>query len=576
MIGQAKIAFGLRDEEVVHVLDVDNGDSCRCKCLKCAQPLRANQGTKKVAYFSHQPGLSDCGITSETALHKAIIYILTKTKSIFLPELSVQVVGSDLDGTVYESETISVVSNDIFKSDDAKSEVIFAGDRRADVIFYKDKHQLAVEVAVTHPLDEKKCKDIVQYEFSTIEIDASSLDRSMKIEEITKWLNTKGCPIKWIYNHKAEKVRNRLSVELDDAIEIHNKKIKLRREAEKRVLKKKNEAETRKQLNIEAARIKLRQPIQDILDELSSQTYYDKRTKQFKRQLDTHPVWKGIINQMLQAEKHLDKVFWSESIKNDWVFECDPKVWKAGVFLGFVNQKTKSNEKVDIKSLDVANWCIKEFGLSSGIKELRDYRQNFKNTKNKECWFLTSDELELVKSPCKVVFKYLKKLSQHRFLSYKRDVELFGVNNFSSNNHKNSVIKKNKHKDQRKFDLDKWRSDLRKEKEEIKEIREARNEDFYKRIELRIKAEKYIHNNLSGEGIECRACFMVSPNNKEGDKKCQYCAGGKTQAIFISEDHLKVAKYKYRSEPIVWGSLDILSNSHIEKVLAKINEVEDK
>ncbi|KWU01421.1 hypothetical protein APQ14_06860 [Vibrio toranzoniae] len=52
-----RIPFGMKDDKLFDVSEVERGRACECICPSCKQLLRANKGDleKKIHYFSHDP-----------------------------------------------------------------------------------------------------------------------------------------------------------------------------------------------------------------------------------------------------------------------------------------------------------------------------------------------------------------------------------------------------------------------------------------------------------------------------------------------------------------------------------------
>ena len=81
------LKYGLRDNELKHVSEVENGIACDCICPNCKHPLVAknNPINKKAPHFAHYKGM-ECEGAIETALHLLAKSILQKTKCLRLPD----------------------------------------------------------------------------------------------------------------------------------------------------------------------------------------------------------------------------------------------------------------------------------------------------------------------------------------------------------------------------------------------------------------------------------------------------------------------------------------------------------
>lgn len=62
--------YGLKDNILVHIDNVENGLNCDCSCPNCGEPLVAhnNAGNRKAKHFQHH-SLKDCVGAYETVIH---------------------------------------------------------------------------------------------------------------------------------------------------------------------------------------------------------------------------------------------------------------------------------------------------------------------------------------------------------------------------------------------------------------------------------------------------------------------------------------------------------------------------
>ena len=85
MATQLKLAYGLREELLLHIIEVANSLACGCTCPGCRARLVArNQGTRKVAYFAHHQA-PECAQGLQTALHLTAKDIISRHRQFALP-----------------------------------------------------------------------------------------------------------------------------------------------------------------------------------------------------------------------------------------------------------------------------------------------------------------------------------------------------------------------------------------------------------------------------------------------------------------------------------------------------------
>ena len=84
-----KLPFGLKDDIVVHISQVQRGLACGCVCVCCNKPLVARKGPVLVHHFAHSVG-AECPKAIETALHLEAKRILADRREIRLPPVEIR------------------------------------------------------------------------------------------------------------------------------------------------------------------------------------------------------------------------------------------------------------------------------------------------------------------------------------------------------------------------------------------------------------------------------------------------------------------------------------------------------
>ena len=128
-----------RENKLIHIDDVENGNNCGCRCPHCNDPLCAkNNGKIQAHHFSHQSG-TDCEGAYETAVHLLAKEILVENKRL-------QVFYKD-----GEIETL-VLEEVIPEYHDKETGLT------PDVFAKSNGNILWIEFKNTHPVDENKIK----------------------------------------------------------------------------------------------------------------------------------------------------------------------------------------------------------------------------------------------------------------------------------------------------------------------------------------------------------------------------------------------------------------------------------
>ena len=163
----------------VYIDEVPNGKQCGCICKECGGELVAkNNGKIKVHHFAHASG-NDSIKCSQTALH-----LLAKV--IIAEEGSVPSINRNGQFEFIHADKISLESN--------------LGEIIPDVLAVCDENKIAVEIFVTHAVDNAKFNKILNQKLTTFEIDLSKIKYENKDDIKNAIYDTKN--IRVIYDDK--------------------------------------------------------------------------------------------------------------------------------------------------------------------------------------------------------------------------------------------------------------------------------------------------------------------------------------------------------------------------------------
>lgn len=203
-------AYALGNGRLVHIRDVDKKNKGNYICPYCGDEMIARKGELKAMNFAHKN--YDCGHAKESILHKLAKEILEDNKKITLPELKVNV------GEYGLKQLISIQE---FNADNVETEKYF-GDFRPDVYMENNEQSVAIEIMVTHPVDDEKKDKIKEKGLSLIEIDLRSLiDKEFTREDVKELVIEKTVNKEWLYHIDQEQLVNN---KLDELKYIDEKK----------------------------------------------------------------------------------------------------------------------------------------------------------------------------------------------------------------------------------------------------------------------------------------------------------------------------------------------------------------
>lgn len=139
------------NKESVYIDDVANGKDCNCTCAECGGKLVAkNKGKIKVHHFAHENG-NDTIKCSETSLHLLAKKIIVEEKRI----------PSFVNGQIR------------FVSVEAVEEEKNLGDIKPDLYAEYNGRPVAIEIYVSHAIDEIKFNKIQNHKLTTFQINLS-------------------------------------------------------------------------------------------------------------------------------------------------------------------------------------------------------------------------------------------------------------------------------------------------------------------------------------------------------------------------------------------------------------------
>ncbi len=193
-----KLPFGLKNNQLVHVSDVESGLECECRCPACRHPLVARKGEKYAHHFAHDKS-SQCKDAYETAMHIAAKEVVKKAGYIRIPKLEYEVIA-----TRRKESHERIVRFDKIDAEKKYRDII------PDILIEQNGRTLAIEIYVTHPLDEQKIKKIRENDLSTIEVDLSKVGQDIDFEALKKIVVDSVEHKKWIFNSKRRELHNRI------------------------------------------------------------------------------------------------------------------------------------------------------------------------------------------------------------------------------------------------------------------------------------------------------------------------------------------------------------------------------
>ena len=315
-------------------------------CVECNKRLIPRMGEKNRWHFAHQTEedssnrISNCSGNIESALHQYAKEVIKKSNYIVLPELSINECQEMHCGReIFEGKYKEYLAKD---KGNAKhlNKSVFTSDRYKYTWLENEKRiynyipdclcdingkMLAIEILVTHAVDDIKTKKVFESEIDTIEIDLTLVEiemlenRNFNLDEYI----LKEAPRKWIYKSYID--------EFDKIIKyiIHNEGFFI---YDKNYTKKQSLIELKKR---EREKLKQENP----------QEFY-KRIK--KKNIRNIP---NIIQEYLNIKQERQLEICNIPVKGEYAFKCPRKVWQTEIFNKFIlNRRGKTVQIAKINS----------------------------------------------------------------------------------------------------------------------------------------------------------------------------------------------------------------------------------
>ena len=187
-----EMTYALKDDQLVHISQVDSGIACNCRCPSCGEVLVAKKGNRKIHHFAHYNS-DACESGYETSLHLLAKEVLSEAKQMVIP--AVYVIDKNPDWRVSSKQTICI--------DDVRLERR-VGNIIPDIIVSSKDRELLIEIYVTHPVDVAKLENIKSLHLSCLEIDLSQIKDEISKEMLACLLTQDCLNSRWVYNVYAD------------------------------------------------------------------------------------------------------------------------------------------------------------------------------------------------------------------------------------------------------------------------------------------------------------------------------------------------------------------------------------
>jgi hypothetical protein len=220
-----ELHYGLVNEELKHISDVNSGLECHCTCPHCGNKLIAKKGNIRTHHFAHYESM-DCNHGAETAIHLLAKEIIAEHKVIQLPAIyCCETLNDDNQHPHFAAEFIPSKLVQLFN---VQVETKMVG-YQPDLTAQKENNEwLDIEIKVTHEVDEDKSASQIERQREMLEIDLSKLPRTANRAEIAEAV-LYHAPRHFIYSFQADESKFQAESTLNSTIEYVNELIETAR-----------------------------------------------------------------------------------------------------------------------------------------------------------------------------------------------------------------------------------------------------------------------------------------------------------------------------------------------------------
>lgn len=408
-----KLPFGFnKDNEPVHINQVQRGKGCNLVCPACRDPLIAVKGNERQHHFRHETE-SECARNPESAIHIVAKKLIAERKQIMLPKFEFSLSAKDSKGKEHRTEIVTVLSEKIVSLDAVQVEKELYG-MIVDILAEKDNVPLIIEIFYSHKVDDNKRKKIIDSRISAIEIDLSGLTYDDLKDLDSFWRNINDPKrSKWLYNVKVQdKYYQKHKTQLNEMLNKAEEKYKVEEAIRKRKIQ---QEMIRIQKQEEKIRVRSLKPVQNQM--LGFPSYAEElklfKTEEYvsnlKKNAEAHSAWKLLRNKYHLSLNDLPCFLNADVPHADWIFGCDRRIWQASIYYCFI----RGNDGNVFSILAVDSWLQYTAGCKSPLAAKKIAIQEAGHPESELAD--TSDNVPLTWRTLEAYFKYLDKL---RMLAY--------------------------------------------------------------------------------------------------------------------------------------------------------------
>lgn len=174
-----KLPFALHNGAIIHISAVVSGRQPDCLCPECKRPLIARKGAIKQHHFAHDPG-SQCNLESalhwlgKTLIHDGIRAAISNRTPINLRWRCSYCLDTHESNLVEEITSVEMERH----LGQAKPDVLLIGQ--------EGKPLTAIEVVVTHPLEEGTRAFYKASQINVVEIHLSNYDAINDLQDLSR------------------------------------------------------------------------------------------------------------------------------------------------------------------------------------------------------------------------------------------------------------------------------------------------------------------------------------------------------------------------------------------------------
>jgi Competence protein CoiA-like family len=199
-----EIPYAVRAGKIVHVSEVARGLICGCVCPRCGAELVARLGALREHHFAHFRE-SDCPGAAESLLHRLAKELLSNAQALALPAYIYRAtrkrfgVPASIEREIFAATRMSISGVAVEQP---------LGAIVPDLLLRSGEKDVILEIAVSHPVDRAKLRQIRRMNIPALELGLLAADVLLSPTELSQRLVEDTSIKSWLFHPEQRSVES--------------------------------------------------------------------------------------------------------------------------------------------------------------------------------------------------------------------------------------------------------------------------------------------------------------------------------------------------------------------------------